>query len=191
MRPRLLLALVALTACGSSQTPPADAKPEPTATATAAVETSAVAVALTAEPVPSQPAEAPVKHPSPLQIGDSSLSTIDIAGIKAGLEKAGYAVIGPEDVVTCGDSETIQLSVTKKGKPMGIFSLQRPAAKPDSCKGASVSESFEMWKKATVGINAKSAMVVDEKGAVLLAVNLMKDESGAAKKLVDVLVNSK
>lgn len=108
--------------------------------------------------------------------------------MKAALEKAGYAVVGPEEFVTCGDSETLQISVTRKGKPVGLFSLQRPAAKPDACKGSPAKEAYEQWKSAAEGPKAKTALTYDEAAGVLLALNLMKDEPGAAKKLMDVLV---
>lgn len=132
--------------------------------------------------------KAPGKPASTSKIGGQSLSTLDVATLKAALEKAGYGVVGPEDIVPCGDSETLQLSLTKKGKPVGLFSLQRPTAKPDDCKGTPAKEAYEKWKPSAEGPKAKNAVTFDEPAGVLLALNLLKDEPGAAKKLLDALV---
>jgi hypothetical protein len=182
-------------ACGGSPAAAPAVDPEPNAPAATDAPAAEAPPATTApEAVPS--AEAPAALPpasgkpaSTSKIGDKSLSSVDIATVKAALEKAGYGVVGLEEIVTCGETETLQLSVTKKGKPMGLFSLQRPAAKPDACKGtAAVKDAYEQWKPSAEGPKAKNALTFDEPAGVLLAINLMKDEPGAAKKLMDALV---
>ena len=49
-------------------------------------------------------------------------------------------------------------------------------------------EAHDQWKQAAEGPKAKTALTVDEPAGVLLALNLMKDDPGAAKKLMDALV---
>jgi hypothetical protein len=140
---------------------------------------------------PAAPATEPKGTGKPVstsKIGAQSLSTLDVATLKAALEKAGYGVVGPEEIVPCGDSETLQLSLTKKGKPVGLLSLQRPTAKPDACKGTPAKEAYEKWKPSAEGPKAKNALAFDEAAGVLLALNLLKDEPGAAKKLLDALL---
>jgi hypothetical protein len=153
------------------------------------VEGSVCCTGAGAAPTPAaSTSRAPGKPASTSKIGGQSLSTLDVATLKAALEKAGYGVVGPEDIVPCGDSETLQLSLTKKGKPVGLFSLQRPTAKPDDCKGTPAKEAYEKWKPSAEGPKAKNAVTFDEPASVLLALNLLKDEPGAAKKLLDALV---
>ncbi|NUO47598.1 MAG: hypothetical protein HOV80_01945 [Polyangiaceae bacterium] len=196
MKTSLLVSIAVLSfACGGSSAAGPAADPEPAAVASAeptsepAPEaTSAAAAASSAEAPAATPPATSGKPASTSKIGDKSLSSVDVAAVKAALEKAGYGVVGPDEVVTCGESETLQLSLTKKGKPVGLFSLQRPAAKPDSCKAAAVKEAYDQWKPAAEGPKAKTALTFDEPAGVLLALNLMKDDPGAAKKLMDALV---
>ena len=191
-RSLLVAALALVGACGGSATRTAD--PEPAASDASAPPPDVTPAAQTASTsTPTEPAAPPStptsgKPASSSKIGGTSVSKVDIATVKAALEKAGYATIGPEEIVTCGDVETLQLSVTRKGKPVGLISLQRPAAKPDDCKATPVKEAYEKWKPSAEGAQAKNAVTFDEAAGVLLAINLLKDEPGAAKKLMAALV---
>lgn len=188
----VLAAFVLLVACTPAPKPTVEPGPgaTPSASATPSVDVATPdRPELTVEAAPAPTAPASTSKPaSTLTIGGKSLSSLDVATLKAALEKAGYAVVGPEEIVPCGDSETLQLSVTKKGKPMGLFSLQRPTAKPDACKGTPVKEAHDKWKPSTEGPKAKNAIALDEAAGVLVAINLLKDEPGAAKKLLDALL---
>jgi hypothetical protein len=191
----LILAATLLSAsCSGTAAKPADQAPTSPGTSASQVSppepappvVSATPTA-TAEASPATPPSSG-KVESAWKIGDKSLSRVDAATVEAALEKAGYGTIGTAGVVTCGDTETLQLNVTKKGKPVGLFSLQRPAAKPDACKLSPLKESYERWKPSAEGPKALSALSFDEPAGILLAINLSNDAPGAAKKLMDALV---
>ena len=57
-----------------------------------------------------------------------------------------------------------------------------------ACKLSSNRAAWEKWKKSAEAPNARNAVAFDEAADVLVAINLFKDEPGAAKKLLDALV---
>lgn len=166
---------------------PAAASAQPVATASATAEAKPVESAAATVAPPAAPAAAPK---STHTIGGVSASDVDAKGVQAALEKAGYGLIGPTDATTCGDVEQLQLSLTRKGKPVGIFTILRKAkAKAADCSPTSIKESFEVWKKPAAEPGSTSALVYDEKADVLVVVNLLKGGSAAAAKaLLDGLV---
>jgi hypothetical protein len=176
--------VILLSACGGTSPPAVDPKPE---TGPVAAPTVAPNASDPTEPESVPPASSG-KVASTWKIEGTDLSSVDVPTVKAALEKTGYATIGPEDIVTCGEIETLQLSVTRNAKPVGLVIIKRPAAKPDDCKAAPLKEDFAKWKASAEAPGAKNAIRFDEPANVLIAINLMKDAPGAAKKLLDALV---
>jgi hypothetical protein len=197
MLKQALLSSVLLTVlgCGGSKAP-AGGEPGSIPTVSAAVvESSAPVVAPTATASASAtaaptatPAAAPAKPASTWKIGGVSVSTVDAAGLKAPVEKAGYTIVGEPVKVICGDLETVQFNLSRKDKPVGSVTIQRAATKPavDGCKLTN-KDAFEKLKKASEKSKSLSGSF-DEVGDVVVVVELLKDETGAAKKLHDALV---
>ena len=189
-RAALLGWTILISACSSTPEAAEPAAKEPTARSSAEPAASASAEPVST-PTATASASAPVAASAPKSVylvGGQSLSDVDFATLQAEMKKAGYELPGPSAANVCGGLEIIQLGIVKKGKPVGVVAIHRPAAKPTTdCKPTSIKESLAAWQKGIDDPKGTTAVVLDEAAGVLLMVNLMAENKAAAKKLLESL----